>query len=81
MENTKEIEKKKETKKETKTSQKAKHKAKASIGDIIFRALVLIIIFFIVAIMYIFYVHQMTQKENIKTVDDTSISSPIKEKR
>ena len=45
----------KETKEDKKTK-KGKHKAKATIGDIVFRVLILVAIFFIAAIAYTFYI-------------------------
>ena len=49
MKETKEGKEEKEEKEEkVKTSKKAKHKAKLSIGDIIFRVVILVIIFYLV---------------------------------
>lgn len=42
--------------KENKKVKKGKHKAKATVGDIIFRILVMLAIFFIAVIAYIFYI-------------------------
>lgn len=37
-------------------TKRGKHKAKATIGDIVFRTLILVIIFFIVLLAYTFYI-------------------------
>lgn len=42
--------------KENKKVKKGKHKAKATIGDIIFRVLIMLAIFFIAVISYVFYI-------------------------
>lgn len=42
--------------KENKKVRKGKHKAKATIGDIIFRILIMLAIFFIAVISYVFYI-------------------------
>lgn len=42
--------------KENKKSKKGKHKAKATLGDIVFRVLLIVAIFFIAVISYIFYI-------------------------
>ena len=41
--------------KEKKKTKKGKHKAKATIGDIIFKVLIIVAIFFIAVITYTFY--------------------------
>lgn len=53
------MEETKEGKEKVKTSKKAKHKAKLSIGDIIFRIVILVIIFLIVIIAYTFCLQQI----------------------
>lgn len=40
----------------TKVSKKGKHKASPTPGDLIFRVLVLVVIFFIVLLAYAFYI-------------------------
>ncbi len=45
--------------KEGKKTKKGKHKAKATLGDIVFRVLVMVAIFFIVIIAYVFYISGM----------------------
>ena len=53
------MEETKEGKEKVKTSKKAKHKAKLSIGDIIFRIVILVIIFLIVIVAYTFCFQQI----------------------
>ena len=73
MEETKEV----KNKEEKKTSKKAKHKAKLSIGDIIFRALMLIIIILIAVMVYIFYLQQITHINNLEKVENVTVTAPI----
>ncbi len=42
--------------KENKKVKRGKHKAKATVGDIIFRVLIILAIFFIAVISYMFYI-------------------------
>ncbi len=42
--------------KENKKVKRGKHKAKATVGDIIFRVLIILSIFFIAVISYMFYI-------------------------
>ena len=63
------MEKTKENKKKT----KSKQKEKASIGDIIFRTLIIIAIFFTVVIAYVFYLRGMFY--------ESTVSSDINEKQ
>ena len=55
--------------KENKKTKKGKHKAKATIGDIIFRVLIIVVIFFIAIISYSFYLRTMlnpiSEKNNV----------------
>ena len=41
--------------KQEKVTKKGKHKAEPTLGDIVFRALVIVVIFFIVLIAYVSY--------------------------
>ena len=59
MEETKEVKKKERKVKNEGKSKKAKHKGKATIGDIIFRVLILVAVFFIVLIAYVFYLQKI----------------------
>ena len=77
----KETKKGKEEKEEkVKTSKKAKHKAKLSIGDIIFRVVILVIIFLIATITYIFCLEQIKQENTLTSLDTVTIDTPIKDK-
>ena len=48
--------------KENKKVKKGKHKAKPTIGDIIFRILIIGAIFFIGVIFYVFYIKNMSSE-------------------
>ena len=48
--------------KENKKVKKGKHKEKATIGDIIFRILVIVSIFFICVLFYVFYIRNMSSE-------------------
>ena len=48
--------------KENKKTTKGKHKAKPTIGDIIFRVLIIVMIFFIVVITYTVYLKDMVKQ-------------------
>ena len=48
--------------KESKKAKKGKHKQKASIGDLVFRVLIIVAIFFIVVITYSFYIRDMIEE-------------------
>ena len=74
------MEETKEGKEKVKTSKKAKHKAKLSIGDIIFRIVILVIIFLIATITYIFYLQQITQDDTLRSLNTVTVSAPIKDK-
>lgn len=78
MEETKEGKEEKEEK--IKTSKKAKHKAKLSIGDIIFRVVILVIIFLIATITYIFCLQQIKQKDTLTSLDAVTVNVPINDK-
>ena len=58
MEETKEVKKKERKVKNEGNSKKAKHKGKATLGDIIFRVLILVAVFFIL-IAYVFYLQKL----------------------
>lgn len=45
--------------KENRKVKKGKHRAKATVGDIIFRILMILAIFFIAVISYVFYIRGM----------------------
>ncbi len=48
--------------KENKKVKKGKHKSKPTIGDIIFRILIIVAIFFIGVIFYVFYIRNMSSE-------------------
>ena len=48
--------------KDDKKIKKGKHKAKPTIGDIIFRILIITAIFFISVIFYVFYIRNMSSE-------------------
>ena len=50
--------------KENKKAKKGKHKEKPTIGDIIFRVLVVVVIFFICVLSYVFYIRNMSEQIN-----------------
>ena len=72
------MEKTKESK--IKTNKKTnKNKEKPTIGDIIFRVLILLAIFFIVVIMYVFYIKQTKEnKVQYKNFNNVQIISNVK---
>ncbi len=45
--------------KERRKNKKGKHKEKTTLGDIVFRVLVIVSIFFIALIAYVFYIRAM----------------------
>ncbi len=48
--------------KENQKVKKGKHKSKPTIGDIIFRILIILSIFFISVIFYVFYIRNMSNE-------------------
>ena len=50
--------------KENKKVTKGKHKEKPTIGDIIFRVLVVVAIFFICVLFYTFYIRNISEQVN-----------------
>ena len=54
--------------KENKVEKKGKHKEKPTIGDIIFRVLVIVVIFFICLLFYVFYIKNMSEQINSDNV-------------
>ena len=48
--------------KENKKAKNGKHQAKPTIGDIIFRILIIVAIFFISVIFYVFYIKNMSSE-------------------
>ena len=73
------MEETKEGKEKVKTSKKAKHKAKLSIGDIIFRIVILVIIFLIVIIAYTFCLQQIKQDNALASLDVLTVNAPSKD--
>ncbi len=63
-----------------KTSKKAKHKARLSIGDVIFRVIILVVIFLIATITYIFCLQQIKQKDTLTSLDAVTVNAPINDK-
>lgn len=69
----------KETK-ENQKSKKAKHREKPTIGDMIFRVLIILAIFFIAVIAYVFYIRgidyqtstQYKSQEVIRPIDKSN---------
>ncbi len=61
------------TTKENKKNKKGKHKAKTTLGDIIFRVLIIVAIFFIAVIFYTFYIRNMISEINSNDVKTTQI--------
>lgn len=74
MKETKEI-KKEEKKKDVK---RGKHKAKATIGDIIFRVLIIVAIFFISVIAYVFYIRGFVNQNNLNEHPSQEVTRTIK---
>ena len=46
---------------------KGKHKAEATIGDIVFRVLIIVVIFFIAVIAYSFYIQGINDSKNVNS--------------
>ena len=58
--------------KQEKVTKKGKHKAKPTLGDIVFRVLVVVVIFFIVVIAYVSYLQGIDNKEHITNYQETT---------
>ena len=68
----------KETKEKLKKQEKkGKHKADPTLGDIVFRVLVIVVIFFIVAITYVLYLQGMDSKVNTNNYQSQNITRTI----
>ena len=60
-----------------KARKKGKHKADPTLGDIVFRVLVIVVIFFIVAITYVLYLQGMDSKVNTNNYQSQNITRTI----
>ncbi len=69
MKETKDDTKLQNKKEEEKKVKKGKHKEETTLGDIVFRVLVIVVIFFIAVISYSFYIQGI---QNTQTVDNNA---------
>lgn len=66
-----------ETKESVTNRKKGKHKANPTLGDIVFRVLIVVVIFFVVLITYVSYLQGMEQNSNVDNYQSQNTARTI----